>query len=59
LVTNDKGSGSSKNVRAQKLGVMLINEDEFITMIGGLNKKEEKKIENKPNVINIISESLF
>lgn len=59
LVTNDKESGSSKNVRAQKLGVKLINEDEFITIIGGLNKKEEKKIENKPDVINLISESLF
>jgi len=59
LVTNDKNSGTSKNRKAQKLGVKLINEDEFIKIIGGMQKKEEKKIDNKSDVIDIVSESLF
>lgn len=33
LVTNDKDSGSSKNVKAQSLGVTIINEQEFLEMI--------------------------
>ena len=33
LVTNDKNSGSSKNVKAQSLGVTIIDENEFLAMI--------------------------
>lgn len=33
LVTNDKDSGSSKNEKAAKLGIKLINEEEFLAMI--------------------------
>ena len=34
LVTNDKNSGSSKNAKAAKFGVPIINEDEFLTLAG-------------------------
>ena len=30
LVTNDTTSGSSKNVAAQKLGIPILSEDDFI-----------------------------
>ena len=33
LVTNDKESGSSKNVKAAKLGVPVISEEEFLSLI--------------------------
>lgn len=33
LVTNDTTSGSSKNVKAQKLGIKIISEDEFLKMV--------------------------
>ena len=32
LVTNDKKSGSSKNAKAAKLGIPVIDENEFIKM---------------------------
>lgn len=35
LINNDKESKSSKNVKAQSLGVPIINEDDLIYMIGG------------------------
>lgn len=34
LVTNDKDSGSAKNKKAQDLGIQLINEEQFLAMIG-------------------------
>ncbi len=33
LVTNDRSSGSSKNVKAQKLGIPIISEQEFLQLI--------------------------
>ena len=33
LVTNDKTSGSSKNVKAASLGIPVINEQEFLSML--------------------------
>lgn len=33
LVTNDTSSGSSKNVKAQKLGITIISEEEFIHLL--------------------------
>lgn len=33
LVTNDQNSGSSKNKKAQKLGVKIISEEEFLKLI--------------------------
>lgn len=33
LITNDGGSGSNKNKQAQKLGVKIISEDNFLKMI--------------------------
>jgi DNA ligase (NAD+) len=59
LITNDKDSGSKKNDKAAKLGVKIINEDEFLNLIGGLPEKAEvKKIEKKES-LTIISEKLF
>jgi DNA ligase (NAD+) len=58
LVTNDKDSGSSKNRKAEKLGVRIINEDEFLNLIGGYKKKEEIKEEKKES-LTIVSEKLF
>lgn len=60
LVTNDKDSGSAKNQKAQKLGVKLINEDEFLKLIGG--KKEKLKEESSfkdVGEVKIVTESLF
>ncbi len=34
LVTNDVSSGSSKNVKAQTLGIPIISEKEFLSLIG-------------------------
>lgn len=34
LITNDTGSGSSKNIKAAKLGIPIISEDEFIARFG-------------------------
>ena len=33
LVTNDTESGSSKNQKAQKFGIPIINEKEFLTLV--------------------------
>ena len=33
LVTNDPGSGSSKNKKAKELGVKIIDEKEFLALI--------------------------
>ena len=33
LVTNDPGSGSSKNKKAQELGITIIDEETFLTMV--------------------------
>lgn len=35
LVTNDKESGSSKNLKAQKFAVSVIDEDEFLALLEG------------------------
>ena len=32
-VTNDTSSGSSKNVKAQKLGIKIIDEKQFLELI--------------------------
>jgi NAD-dependent DNA ligase len=45
LVTNDTSSGSSKNTKAQKLGVSIINESQFLGMLG--KKIEEIKPKQK------------
>jgi DNA ligase (NAD+) len=34
LVTNDKESGSAKNKKARELGIPIINEDEFLELLG-------------------------
>jgi len=34
LVTNDTSSGSSKNLKAAKLGIPVIDEKEFLAMVG-------------------------
>jgi DNA ligase (NAD+) len=59
LVTNDKDSGSSKNQKSRKLGVKIINEDEFLNLIGGLKKEVKEKEVEKKEGLKIITESLF
>ena len=34
LVTNDPGSGSSKNIKASSLGVPIIDEKAFLALLG-------------------------
>lgn len=38
LVTNDKDSGSSKNKKAQDLGITLINEEEFLKQVNNITE---------------------
>jgi DNA ligase (NAD+) len=45
LVTNDSSSSSSKNKKAQSLGIKIINEDEYLAL---LSSKKESKLESKP-----------
>jgi DNA ligase (NAD+) len=60
LVSNDTDSGSSKNQKAKKAGVLVINEEEFFKLIGDLpEKKTDKKEELKDPVVRIESENLF
>jgi DNA ligase (NAD+) len=42
LVTNDKDSGTSKNAKASKLGIPIINEEEFLAMAGFEVSEEDK-----------------
>jgi DNA ligase (NAD+) len=37
LITNDKTTGTSKNLKAQKLGIPIINEEELLTMCNSLH----------------------
>lgn len=41
LVTNDPNSGSSKNKKASELGVKVISEEEFMSMVRGGTSPEE------------------
>jgi DNA ligase (NAD+) len=60
LVTNDKNSGSGKNKKAKKYNIPIIDEEEFLEMIGGIKEKDIEKEENKDDFgIEIISENLF
>jgi DNA ligase (NAD+) len=42
LVTNDTGSGSAKNKKARELGVPIINEDEFFTLLERKNAAQRE-----------------
>jgi len=42
LVTNDASSGSSKNKKANELGIKIIDEEEFIKLLNGKNKDTGK-----------------
>ena len=43
LVTNDPGSGSSKNKKARELGIPVIGEDEFLALLNQEQKKPAAK----------------
>jgi DNA ligase (NAD+) len=43
LVTNDPSSGSSKNKKANELGIQIIDEDKFLSIINGSVKKSDIK----------------
>ena len=43
LVTNDPESGSAKNKKANDLGIKIINEEEFLSMVDIDNKKDLPK----------------
>ena len=45
LVTNDSSSGSSKNKKANELGVKIINEDEFLAMLESNNKNKTNTLQ--------------
>ena len=45
LITNDPGSGSAKNKKAKSLGVKIIEEKEFITMLKKAGKHQHQKWE--------------
>lgn len=57
LVTNDSESGSSKNRKARKLEVPIINEDQFFELIGERPQIEEEKEDS--NEIKLVTENLF
>ncbi|MCL2127142.1 MAG: NAD-dependent DNA ligase LigA [Treponema sp.] len=42
LVTNDPGSGSSKNKKARELGVRIIDEKQFLALLAGTGKAGPK-----------------
>jgi DNA ligase (NAD+) len=43
LVTNDAESGSAKNTKARKLGIAIINEKQFFTLLANPGRAEEFK----------------
>ena len=47
LVTNDPSSGSSKNKKANELGVKIINEDEFLVMLESNNKNKTNTLQGE------------
>jgi len=59
LVTNDPDSGSSKNQKAQKLGVQIITEEEFFKMAPMPEKSADAGEAVKDNSVQIVTESLF
>lgn len=63
LVTNDPSSGSSKNKKAEKYGVKIIDEKEFLSLLGvekGTPKPEPEDIDKKQEKGIVLEyESLF
>ena len=61
LVTNDTSSGSSKNQKAKKYGVKIINEGHFFNLAGDepVCKKVEDKEVGKKDTVKVVSENLF
>jgi len=61
LVTNDPNSGSSKNRKATKLGVKIIDENEFFTLAGGAPAipADDKPGAVRDDSVRIVTESLF
>lgn len=47
LITNNKFSGSSKNLAAQKLGIPILNENELLEMCDSLHLLNNKGIKNE------------
>jgi DNA ligase (NAD+) len=61
LVTNDKDSGSKKNEKALKYGVKIINEEEFLNILGErpeINKPESVVVAKSSEIL-IESENIF
>jgi DNA ligase (NAD+) len=44
LVTNDPGSGSSKNKKARELGVPIIDEKQFLVLLAGATDSEKTSV---------------
>jgi DNA ligase (NAD+) len=44
LVTNDPGSGSSKNKKARELGVQIIDEKQFLALLAGATGSGETAV---------------
>lgn len=58
LVTNAKSSGSSKNTKAKKLGISVIDEKQFFDLLGVVPEVKVTEAK-KQNDIEIITEKLF
>ena len=43
LITNDKTTGTTKNIKAKQLGIPILNEKELLTMCSALDLLKELK----------------
>jgi DNA ligase (NAD+) len=50
LVTNDPGSGSSKNKKARELGIPIINEEQFLAVLADAEKGRSPPVD-KPKTV--------
>jgi DNA ligase (NAD+) len=54
LITNDPESGSSKNKKALDLGIKIIDEDAFLSLV-----ENKSSVDKNPHLIQIVQKELF